>query len=314
MAEVTGNPPVEYRHVGVENAPNPNTGWQTQPAAAPVAEPVESGSLARQLVAEFIGTFAFTFIAVATAYWWYPDFVAMGLACGITVAICVAAFSRLGSGQFNPAITLGLLLAGRLKFKRALFIVPIQLFAGITACLVLSSFLGANEKMNWIKAGPVDEATGQATATVLTPVAAATPTIPSRLEIPEPIGQVAAREVPGSQRVSVLQAIVLEAMLTFFWGLAVFAGLQNRNRAAMGLMVGGVVVVGILVCGIMTGAAMNPVRAFAPALVSGAWSFQLIYWIGPLLGGALAGVVCGHFLFREEDEEEEETALAYPRT
>ena len=105
MAEVTGNPPVEYR-AGTEQAASQTASWQTQPQdkSAGVMEDV---SLARQLVAEFIGTFAFIFVAVSTAYWWYPDFVAMGLACGVTVGVLVTAFARLGSGQFNPAITLG---------------------------------------------------------------------------------------------------------------------------------------------------------------------------------------------------------------
>ena len=81
---------------------------------------------------------------------------------------------------------------------------------------------------------------------------------------------------------------------------------------AMGFLVAGAVTVGVLAGGILTGAAMNPLRAFGPALVSGQWSFQMVYWIGPMLGGALAGVVCGHFLFVEE-EDEEGPALEYPR-
>ena len=40
--------------------------------------------------------------------------------------------------------------------------------------------------------------------------------------------------------------------------------------------------------GVLTGGAMNPARAFAPALFSGFWQNQIVYWIGPLLGGALA--------------------------
>jgi len=44
-----------------------------------------------------------------------------------------------------------------------------------------------------------------------------------------------------------------------------------------------------LIIGPITGAALNPARAFGPALVSGAWHSQVVYWIGPLLGGAAAG-------------------------
>ena len=309
MAELSGNPSVEYRGETGEVA-DQVIGWQTQPQGKSTRG-TDDVSIARQLLAEFIGTFAFIFIAVSTAYWWYPDFVAMGLACGIAVGVLVTAFSGLGSGQFNPAITVGMMLGGKLPLMRAMFIIPVQVVAAVMACFILSSFLGKNEKMNWIERGPVLESTGQQTATMLDPIAAATPRIPPRLEIPEPIGQVIAREVPGSQRVSILQAIVLEAMLTFFWGLAVFAGLRKENRMVMGFLVAGAVAVGVLAGGILTGAAMNPLRAFGPALVSGQWSFQMVYWIGPMLGGALAGVVCGHFLFVEE-EGPEGPALEYP--
>ena len=309
MAEGSGSPSVEYRSETGEVA-DQVIGWQTQPQGKSTSG-TDDVSIARQLLAEFIGTFAFISIAVSTAYWWYPDFVAMGLACGITVGVLVTAFSGLGSGQFNPAITIGMMLGGKLPLMRAMFIIPVQVVAAVMACFILSSFLGKNEKMNWIERGPIVESTGQQTATMLDPVAAATPRIPPRLEIPEPIGQVVAREVPGSQRVSILQAIVIEAMLTFFWGLAVFAGLRKENRMAMGFLVAGAVTVGVLAGGILTGAAMNPLRAFGPALVSGQWSFQMVYWIGPMLGGALAGVVCGHFLFVEEDDEEV-SVLEYP--
>ena len=300
MAEVTGNTPVEYGVSTELPQPTGQSGWETH-AQWPQEEKSEDYTPVQQVVAEFIGTFAFVSVAVCTTYWWYPDFVAMGLACGLTVAVLISAFSRLGSGQFNPAITLGLLLGGRLPLARAMMILPAQIISAVLACFILSSFLGADEKLNWIERGPINETTGQQTATMKTPIEAATPFIPTRMEIPEPIGQVAPREIPNSQRVSVVKAIVIEVMLTFFWGLAVFAGLCRENRKIAGFLVGATVAVGLLCGGILTGAVMNPVRAFGPALVSGQWDFQLIYWIGPMLGGALAGVVCGQFLFRNEE-------------
>ena len=140
---------------------------------------------------------------------------------------------------------------------------------------------------------------------------AGTPRIPERVEIPEPIGRAQPRTVPGSQRVTILQAIVLEAVLTFFWGMAAFAGLRRGAHPLLGpLLIGAAVAVGILTAGILTGGAMNPARAFGPALASGTWVNQMVYWIGPMIGGALAGVICGHFLFN--DEEESSDVPAYP--
>lgn len=299
MAEVTGTAPMDYG-AAESSQPTGQSGLETQTHWRQ-EENGETDSPVRQVLAEFIGTFAFVSVAVCTTYWWYPDFVAMGLACGLTVVVLVSAFSRLGSGQFNPAITLGLLMGGRLSLVRAMMILPAQIISAVLACFILSSFLGENEKMNWIEPGPINETTGQQTATMKTPIESATPFIPARMEIPNPIGQVAPRRAPNSQRVSVVQAIVIEVMLTFFWGLAVFAGLRNENRQMAGFLVGAAVAVGLLCGGILTGAVMNPVRAFGPAVVSGQWDFQLIYWIGPMLGGALAGVVCGQFLFRNDE-------------
>ena len=60
MAEVSGNTPVEYHNVGTEAVPGQATNWQTQ---AQTSDAGEGLSIARQLVAEFIGTFAFIFVA-----------------------------------------------------------------------------------------------------------------------------------------------------------------------------------------------------------------------------------------------------------
>jgi aquaporin Z len=50
--------------------------------------------------------------------------------------------------------------------------------------------------------------------------------------------------------------------------------------------------------GSITGAALNPARAFGPALATSEWSHQLVYWIGPLAGGAAAGILQHVLLMR----------------
>ena len=93
--------------------------------------------------------------------------------------------------------------------------------------------------------------------------------------------------------VSISMGLLMEIILTFALVFVIFAtavdpgGMGNLAPLAIGMTV----LVDHLVGVPITGASINPARSFGPALVSGAWSDQWIYWIAPLLGGAGAGVV-----------------------
>jgi glycerol uptake facilitator-like aquaporin len=94
--------------------------------------------------------------------------------------------------------------------------------------------------------------------------------------------------------------MTIEAVLTFFlvfvvYGSAVDARAPKIGGLAIGLTVG----LDILFGGPLTGAAMNPARTFGPALASGHWNNHLVYWVGPFIGGALAGIIYGRFLIKE---------------
>ncbi len=92
--------------------------------------------------------------------------------------------------------------------------------------------------------------------------------------------------------------IPVEAILTFFLVLTIF-GVAVDNRAPKGfhgLAIGSVLIFDILFGGVLTGAAMNPARAFGPALASGIWNTQIIYWVGPIIGALVAAFVYEHLL------------------
>lgn len=97
---------------------------------------------------------------------------------------------------------------------------------------------------------------------------------------------------PGlSTGVTVVQGILIEAVLTFFLVLTVCGtALDPRGSwsAVAGFGIGTVLVFGILMGGLITGGAMNPARAVGPALASGFWEHHLVYWLGPISGGVLA--------------------------
>lgn len=90
-------------------------------------------------------------------------------------------------------------------------------------------------------------------------------------------------------------ALVLEAVLTFFLTLVIFSvatdGRVEPRLAA--LCVGLYVALAATFAGPIAGASMNPARSFGPALLSGAWDAHWVFWLGPV-GGALAAA----FAFR----------------
>jgi len=104
----------------------------------------------------------------------------------------------------------------------------------------------------------------------------------------------------GTPLVSLRQAIVIEAVLTFFLVFVVYgSAVDARAPKVGGLAIGLTVALDILFGGPLTGAAMNPARTFGPALASSHWNNHFVYWVGPLIGGALAGLIYGRFLIKE---------------
>jgi MIP family channel proteins len=103
--------------------------------------------------------------------------------------------------------------------------------------------------------------------------------------------------------VSMLQAIALEAIATFFLVFVVFGTAVDPHAPKVGgFAIGLVVTADILAIGSRTGASMNPARSFGPAVVNGVFEGHLVYWIGPILGAVAAALLYdGLFLRRGKD-------------
>ncbi len=94
--------------------------------------------------------------------------------------------------------------------------------------------------------------------------------------------------------VSPVEAIGLEALGTFILALsALSASSLFLSPVRQAVFVGATLSVLILLVGPLTGASFNPARSLGPAVFSGFYQNQLVYWIGPLLGGSLAGLLFG---------------------
>jgi MIP family channel proteins len=214
----------------------------------------------QKLVAEFLGTFALVFFGagVICAERFVPGagggMLGAALASGLAIAILSTAFGHISGAHFNPAVTIGFWITKRLNTLEVLGYWLAQILGGILAAFLLKAIL------------PRDEA--------WQPVLGGTPDL--------------ARDFTR------LPAMGLEALIAFFLVLVYFATTSEDNieaRPFSGLAVGLVYAIGILVAGPFTGAAFNPARAFGPALASTHWANQGVYWVGPLAGGFLAGLV-----------------------
>ena len=224
----------------------------------------------RPLTAEFIGTFGLVFIGGGSVVVNEARSGALGLsgialAHAVVLAVMVTALMRISGAHFNPAVTLGLWLTNKIEVKDAGLYVVTQLIAAVVAALLIKALLPA----------VAGEITGYGTP-----------------------------RIAGD--VDFMKAIVIEAILTFFLVSAVFGtAVSSEAPKVGGFGIGLVLLFDILVGGPLTGAAMNPARAFGPALVAGEWVGQGAFWIGPLLGGAVAALVWGKVLLPKEDDRSE---------
>lgn len=97
------------------------------------------------------------------------------------------------------------------------------------------------------------------------------------------------------------KGFVLEIILTFLLVLAVWATAVDPRgafKSIAGLAIGLTISVDVLMGGPLTGAAMNPARAFGPELVGNFWGEGWIYWLGPIVGALIAAFVYDYLYLR----------------
>jgi aquaporin TIP len=233
-------------------------------------------SLARRLTAEALGTFGLVFVgaAVVVVNGGFPNsgigLLGIALAHAIVLSVMVTATMTISGGHLNPAVTLGLLVVRRIDPASAAAYVLTQLAAAALAALLVKLLLPANAVRSAMLGVPVI-----------------------------------------ASSVSLGQAIGIELVLTFFLVSAVFGTAVSPDAPRVaGFGIGLVLLFDILVGGPLTGAAMNPARAFGPALVSGEWVGHLVYWIGPILGGILAALLWEYLLLPRTPQQRRRTDRA----
>ena len=213
-------------------------------------------------LAEFVGTFALMFVGGgAMIVTGGENLLAIAFAHGLILAVMVSATMHVSGGQINPAVSIALGLVGKQPWSRAGVFIIAQVLGAVAAALLLRVLLsGAFE------VGNVGATLGEFSRT-------------------------------GSEHGSAVKTVALEAIATFFlmfviMGTAVDKRGVGKTAAIGGLAIGLTVAAAILCIGPATGASLNPARSFGPALVAegGAWDMHWAYWVGPIIGAAMAAL------------------------
>jgi aquaporin TIP len=215
-------------------------------------------TIQEQFVAEFVGTLALVFIGAGSVIiaigngGGYAGLVGVALAHGFVLATFISGLGPVSGGHFNPAVTIGVWVGGKIEATRAAWYVLAQLAGAVAGAGLLRWVLPEQAWRNaFLGATLVSHRFGITTA----------------------------------------KAILLEAILTFLLVFTVFAvAVDDRGvfKSIAGLPIGLVLAFDILVGGQLTGASMNPARSLGPALVGWKWTDYWVYLVGPISGGIIA--------------------------
>jgi len=217
-------------------------------------------------IAEFLGPFTLVVAGVGAIISTQNlgdggNLVTVALAHGLAIGLMVAALGHVSGGLFNPAVTISLFAAGEVPLPRAITYIIAQLLGGVAGAGVLTLIFPALGELGRNNFGV-------------------------NLGVPA-LG-------PG---VSITGALIMEAVMTFFLVLVVFGtAVDSRGPKAIApLVIGLTITMDILLGGRITGAAMNPARAFGPEVVQQDFQNWWIFWVGPIAGGLIAALGYKYF-------------------
>jgi aquaporin Z len=257
-----------------ENVPPPPTPTATTTAPTTSMSSLRLSALppdiAQKLIAEALGTFVLVFFGVGSVVILsaavrnqpgitFIDLTAIGLSFGIAVMVMVYAVGRISGGHFNPAVSLGAAIGGRVAWAEALAYMVVQVVSAIIA------------------------------AGVLALVAEGYPGF-------SPSGRMGANSYGANHSgISWWAAFILEAVLTavFVFVILAVTDIRNEHPALAPLAIGFTLAAIHFVAIPATGTSVNPARSIGPALYGGTDALKQLWLfiVAPLLGGAFSGIL-----------------------
>jgi aquaporin-4 len=190
----------------------------------------------------------------------------ISLGHGGAIALMVYAFGHVSGAHINPAVTIPMMITKKIGIKDGIGYIVFQLIGAVAAAATLKVILPElGAKVNFgTQGGPSDLINN-----------------------------------------SVSSGFAIEAILTFFLVLVIFMTDVNKKASPgwHGFSIGGMVFLIHLVAVPLTGASVNPARTFGPALISGSWEFQWLYWAAPILGCIIAGLIMNYVYVNKAEKE-----------
>jgi aquaporin Z len=221
--------------------------------------------MSKRIAAELFGTFWLVFggcgSAVLAAA--FPDvgigLLGVSLAFGLTVVTMAFAIGHITGCHLNPAVSLGMLVCGRLSAKYFIPYVIAQIVGAIIAAALLYFIASGTAGFDLATSGLAANGYGE--------------------------------HSPGGY--SLASGFTIELVLTFGFLIVILGATDKRAPAGFAPIVIGLALTLIHLISIpVTNTSVNPARSTGPALIVGGWAIgQLwLFWIAPLIGAALAGV------------------------
>ena len=229
----------------------------------------------RNWFAEAIATYALVFfgpLAIILSVVAFGDglsiesIIMISLAHGAAIGLMVYAFGHISGAHINPAVTIPMMITKRISVADGIGYIIFQLIGAVVAAFSLKAILPEiGAQVNFGTQGGPSELLNN----------------------------------------SVMAGITVEIILTFFLVTVIFLTAVHKKAPAgiHGISIGGMVFLLHIVGVPLTGASMNPARTFGPAVVSGFWELHWLYWLAPIVGGIIAGVIMNYVFVNKAEPE-----------
>ena len=229
----------------------------------------------RNWFAEAIATYALVFfgpLAIILSVVVFGDglsiesIIMISLAHGAAIGLMVYAFGHISGAHINPAVTIPMMITKKISVGDGIGYIIFQLIGAVVAAFSLKAILPElGAKVNFGTQGGPSELLNN----------------------------------------SVMAGITVEIILTFFLVTVIFLTAVHKKAPAgiHGISIGGMVFLLHIVGVPLTGASMNPARTFGPAVVSGFWELHWLYWLAPIVGGIIAGVIMNYVFVNKAEPE-----------